>query len=223
MPALATIIAQAGPGAISEAAALLAAGGLVAFPTETVYGLGADASNNSAVAKLYAAKERPSFNPMIAHVADLAAARRLAQFNAEALALAEAFWPGPLTLVLPKLHTTVEFVLPPELRLFADPRLNRRPVGHETVNGIATTKYDVEVTVPEGHGNGSLWLSNDNIPMKLDGTFTRASGRVATLHWELTHVHVGPQAGSLFEPPAGVSKLPAEAITPLLGLKLKGG
>jgi L-threonylcarbamoyladenylate synthase len=104
MPALATIIAQASPGAISEAAAVLAAGGLVAFPTETVYGLGADATNDSAVAKLYAAKERPSFNPMIAHVADLAAARRLAQFDAEALELAEVFWPGPLTLVLPKLQ-----------------------------------------------------------------------------------------------------------------------
>jgi hypothetical protein len=125
-------------------------------------------------------------------------------------------------VVLPKLHTTVEFVMPPELRLFDDPRLVRKPVGHETVNGIATTKYDVEVTVPEGHGNGNLWLSSDNIPMKLDGTFTRASGRVATLHWELTHVHVGTQPGSLFEPPAGFSKLPAEAIAPLLGLRLGG-
>ena len=125
-------------------------------------------------------------------------------------------------LVLPKLHTTVEFVLPPELRLFADPRLNRKPVGHETVNGIATTKYDVEVTVPEGHGAGNLWLSDAGIPMKLDGTFTRASGRVATLHWELTRVHVGPQPASLFEPPAGFSKLPAEALGPLLGLQLKG-
>jgi hypothetical protein len=127
-------------------------------------------------------------------------------------------------LVLPKLHTTVEFVLPPELRLFADPRLNRTSVGHEPVNGIATTKYDVEVTVPEGHGNGNLWLSDSGIPMKLDGSFTRASGRVATLHWELTHVHLGPQPDSLFQPPAGFSKLPAEAIGPLLGgLKLKGG
>jgi hypothetical protein len=125
-------------------------------------------------------------------------------------------------LVLPKLHTTVEFTLPPELRLFADPRLNRRPVGKESVNGIATTKYDVEVTVPEGHGTGNLWLSDEGIPMKLDGSFTRTSGRVATLHWELSHVHVGPQPASLFEPPPGFSKLPAEAIVPLLGLKLKG-
>src|SRR5579864_8200902 len=82
-------------------------------------------------------------------------------------------------LVLPKLHTTVEFVMPPELRLFDDPRLVRKPIGHETVNGIATTKYDVEVTVPEGHGAGNLWLSDAGIPMRLDGTFTRASGRVA--------------------------------------------
>ncbi len=126
-------------------------------------------------------------------------------------------------LVLPKLHTTVEFAMPPELHLFADPRLTRKPVGHEKINGIATTKYDVAVTVPEGHGAGNLWLSDAGIPMKLDGTFTRASGRVATLHWELTHVHLGPQPATLFEPPPGFSKLPAEAIAPLLGLKLKGG
>lgn len=126
-------------------------------------------------------------------------------------------------LVLPKLHTTVEFVMPPELRLFDDPRLVRKPVGHENINGISTTKYDVEVTVPEGHGAGNLWLSDAGIPMKLDGSFTRASGRVANLHWELTHVHLGPQPGSLFEPPQGFSKLPAEAIAPLLGLQLKAG
>src|SRR5580704_7325319 len=83
-------------------------------------------------------------------------------------------------LVLPKLHTTVEFVLPPELRLFDDPRLSKTPVGHEAINGVATTKYDIAVTVPEGHGSGSLWLSDQGIPMKLDGSFTRASGRVAT-------------------------------------------
>jgi L-threonylcarbamoyladenylate synthase len=87
---------------IAEAAHCLRAGGLLAFPTETVYGLGADAANPRAVAGIYEAKGRPSFNPLIAHVADLAAARRIARFDARALALAEAFWPGPLTLVLPK-------------------------------------------------------------------------------------------------------------------------
>jgi len=88
--------------AIAEAARTLAAGGLVAFPTETVYGLGADARNGEAVARLYAAKGRPAFNPLIAHVASLDAAHRLAHFDAAADALAAAFWPGPLTLVLPK-------------------------------------------------------------------------------------------------------------------------
>jgi L-threonylcarbamoyladenylate synthase len=87
---------------IEAAARCLAEGGLVAFPTETVYGLGADATNGQAVAKLYAAKGRPSFNPLIAHVADIGAARELAHFDADAERLAAAFWPGPLTLVLPK-------------------------------------------------------------------------------------------------------------------------
>jgi L-threonylcarbamoyladenylate synthase len=90
------------PGAIDEAARILGAGGLVAFPTETVYGLGADATDAAAVAKLYAAKGRPAFNPLIAHVTDVTAARALAQFDANADKLAAAFWPGPLTLVLPK-------------------------------------------------------------------------------------------------------------------------
>jgi L-threonylcarbamoyladenylate synthase len=88
--------------AIEAAAACLAAGGLVAFPTETVYGLGADARNGDAIARLYAAKGRPSFNPLIAHVADVEVARCLARFDTAAEALAAAFWPGPLTLVLPK-------------------------------------------------------------------------------------------------------------------------
>jgi L-threonylcarbamoyladenylate synthase len=88
--------------AIEAAAACLAAGGLVAFPTETVYGLGADARHGEAVARVYAAKGRPSFNPLIAHVADAEAARRLGRFDAAAKKLAAAFWPGPLTLVLPK-------------------------------------------------------------------------------------------------------------------------
>ncbi len=93
---------SAGAEATATAVRVLAAGGLVAFPTETVYGLGADAGNGEAVARLYAAKGRPQFNPLIAHVADLAAARRLAIFDADAERLAKEYWPGPLTLVLPK-------------------------------------------------------------------------------------------------------------------------
>jgi L-threonylcarbamoyladenylate synthase len=88
--------------AIEAAAHCLAAGGLVAFPTETVYGLGADAADGRAVARLYEAKGRPAFNPLIAHVTDSAAARALARLDVDAARLAAAFWPGPLTLVLPK-------------------------------------------------------------------------------------------------------------------------
>jgi L-threonylcarbamoyladenylate synthase len=99
---LKTQILPADAAAAAAAAHCLSEGGLVAFPTETVYGLGADASQASAIARLYEAKGRPSFNPLIAHVADIAAARQIARFDATAMRLAETFWPGPLTLVLPK-------------------------------------------------------------------------------------------------------------------------
>jgi len=102
---LTTRLVAAGAEATAEAVRVLAAGGLVAFPTETVYGLGADATNGAAVARLYAAKGRPAFNPLIAHVTDAAAAQALARFDADAARLAAAFWPGPLTLVLPKSET----------------------------------------------------------------------------------------------------------------------
>jgi L-threonylcarbamoyladenylate synthase len=99
---LKTQILPAGEAAVAAAVRCLAEGRLVAFPTETVYGLGADASNPAAIARLYQAKGRPTFNPLIAHVRDIEAAMRMARFDANAAALARAFWPGPLTLVLPK-------------------------------------------------------------------------------------------------------------------------
>ncbi|OZA03959.1 MAG: threonylcarbamoyl-AMP synthase, partial [Rhodobacterales bacterium 17-64-5] len=88
------------PG-IETAAGLLRAGQLVAFPTETVYGLGGDARSDAAVAGIYAAKGRPSFNPLIVHLPDLLAVEGLAEVGPNARLLARAFWPGPLTLVLP--------------------------------------------------------------------------------------------------------------------------
>ena len=103
MPVLvATRLLPANRDAVAAAARVLSGGGLVAFPTETVYGLGADATNGEAIARLYAAKGRPRFNPLIAHVANTHAALALAQFSDHAKQLATAFWPGPLTLVLPK-------------------------------------------------------------------------------------------------------------------------
>lgn len=87
---------------LQAAAARLQAGGLVAFPTETVYGLGADATNDKAVAGIFEAKGRPTFNPVIVHVNDRAAAEQLVVFSTRAKLLAEIFWPGPLTLILPR-------------------------------------------------------------------------------------------------------------------------
>ncbi len=89
------------PEAIAAAAALLSEGRLVSFPTETVYGLGADARNDRAVAEIFAAKGRPSFNPLIVHVSSTEEAQRYGRWSPEAQQLADAFWPGALTLVLP--------------------------------------------------------------------------------------------------------------------------
>lgn len=100
--AFTTRILPFGDAALAEAAALVLAGQPVAVPTETVYGLAADATNAAAVASIYAAKGRPSFNPLIVHVADLAMAEALGVFGDAERALAAAFWPGPLTLVVPR-------------------------------------------------------------------------------------------------------------------------
>jgi len=88
--------------AIDEAAAIIRRGGIVGFATETVYGLGADATNGTAVARIYAAKQRPSFNPLISHVPDMKSVDAIATMDDRARALAEAFWPGPLSIVLNK-------------------------------------------------------------------------------------------------------------------------
>jgi L-threonylcarbamoyladenylate synthase len=98
----ATRVLTADAKAIAKAAEILRGGGLVSFPTETVYGLGADATNGEAVARLYAAKGRPAFNPLIAHIGSIDLAHRLGRFDANAERLAAAFWPGPLTLVAPR-------------------------------------------------------------------------------------------------------------------------
>lgn len=96
-----TRVVPADEGGIAEAARLIREGQPVAVPTETVYGLAADATSGEAVARIYEAKGRPSFNPLIVHVAGLEQAERIAGFDAAARALAEKYWPGPLTLVLP--------------------------------------------------------------------------------------------------------------------------
>jgi hypothetical protein len=124
-------------------------------------------------------------------------------------------------IVLPQMKTIVQFKLPAEFRILDMPALKKHPVGHESVNGVVTTKYAIDETVPEGHATGALWLSRDGIPMRLAGSFTKENGKESTIRWELSHVRIGPQSASLFEAPQGFSKLPPEAIAPLLGLKLK--
>lgn len=96
------LVKQANDQSIMEAAGFLTAGRLVALPTETIYGLGANALDGVAVAKIFAAKGRPSFNPLIVHVPDLAAASALVEMNEAARAVAGKFWPGPLTMILPR-------------------------------------------------------------------------------------------------------------------------
>ena len=110
-----------------RAAALLAEGALVAFPTETVYGLGADARSDAAVARIFEAKGRPSFNPLIVHAPDLETALRLGALDDAALRLAESFWPGPLTLVAPRRDDSLSLLVSAgldtvALRVPGDPR-----------------------------------------------------------------------------------------------------
>jgi hypothetical protein len=123
-------------------------------------------------------------------------------------------------IILPKLHTVVEFALPKELSILADPGLLGKPVGQETVNGIATTKYDVDEKTPQGRAVGSLWLSQEGIPMKCDARLATGKGKVSTIRWELRHVKIGAQDAALFEVPHDYARLPAEAAAPLLGMRL---
>ncbi|WP_033067145.1 L-threonylcarbamoyladenylate synthase [Thalassospira australica] len=160
-------------GALSQAAGKLRAGELVAFPTETVYGLGADATNADAVAGIYAAKKRPSFNPLISHFPDRDSAAQHAVFDARADKLADAFWPGALTLVLPRREdsTVCELVtagLPSiAVRVPAHPMAREllRSVGRPVAAPSANRSGRISPTTA-GHVAHSL---GDDIGMILDG------------------------------------------------------
>jgi hypothetical protein len=123
-------------------------------------------------------------------------------------------------IVLPSLHTVVEFALPKVLAALNRPDLLGRPVGEAIVNGIATTRFAVDKSIPEGHLSGALWLGRDGIPMRADGRFTDKNGRVSTVHWELRHVRLGNQQATLFEVPPGYAKISPQAAATLLGLHL---
>ena len=146
-----TRVVKAGPEAIAAAAQCLRLGGLVAMPTETVYGLAADATSDSAVAAIYAAKERPAINPLIAHVLDVETAREHAVFGPEAETLARAFWPGPLTLVLPVASTSRISLL---ARAGLDTVAVRSP-SHETARALIEAA-GVPLAAPSANRSGAV-------------------------------------------------------------------
>lgn len=161
-----------GPAALAEGAAVIARGGCVAVPTETVYGLAADAGDSQAVAGIYAAKGRPSFNPLIVHVADAAAARALVAFDARAEKLAARFWPGPLTLVLP----LVEGAAVSRLVTAGLPTLAVRVPAHRAMQGLIAASGR-PLAAPSANASGSISPTraehvaaslNGRIPLILD-------------------------------------------------------
>ena len=197
--------------AIDAAAALIRAGQPVAVPTETVYGLAADATSGEAVARIYAAKGRPSFNPLIVHVASLAEAEALAEFTPVARRLAERFWPGPLTLVLPlnagsRVAGLVTAGLPTlALRMPAHPAMRALIVasGRPLAAPSANASGRISATRAE-HVAASL---GDRVPMILDGGPT-------DLGLESTIVAVGGDRLRLLRP----GPIDAEALAEASGL-----
>ena len=137
------------------ASKILQSGGLVAFPTETVYGLGADALNNNAVSKIYAAKKRPTFNPLIVHVLNLETAQKFAIFDEDSLLLANKFWPGPLTIVAPiKADANLSKLITAGLETVAF-RVPSHPVARKLLK-----KFDGPVAAPSANPSGSISSTN---------------------------------------------------------------
>lgn len=137
--------------ALQDAAHILRAGGLVAMPTETVYGLAANALDGAAVARIFAAKGRPSFNPLIVHVPDLSAAEKYGVFNAYARAAANAFWPGPLTIIVPRVAECPVS----DLCSAGLPTLALRVPGHAVARDLLRV-CDVPLAAPSANKSGSI-------------------------------------------------------------------
>ena len=159
--------------AIAEAARLILAGEPVAVPTETVYGLAADATNGEAVARIYEAKGRPSFNPLIVHVPDLDAAERIGVFGDQARALAEAHWPGPLTLVVPlrpdaPIASLVTAGLPTiALRVPAHPAM--QALLRAVLRPLAAPSANASGSISPTRAEHVLKSLNGRIPLVIDG------------------------------------------------------
>ncbi len=182
------------PSAIARAAALLRAGRLVAFPTETVYGLGADATSEHAVAEIFAAKGRPRFNPLIVHVPGLVEAEALAVFDDRARRAAAAFWPGPLTLVLRRRGDsglsllasagldTVALRAPAHAVAQALLRATGRPIAAPSANRSGRVSPTEAAHVVEELGDrAALVIDGGRTPVGLESTVLDLSGEAPAL------------------------------------------
>jgi L-threonylcarbamoyladenylate synthase len=180
--------------AIADAAAVIRAGGLVGMPTETVYGLAADATSGSAVAGIYAAKDRPRFNPLIVHVADRAEAERIGVFDDRVRALADAFWPGPLTLVVPYRPEagisdlaragldTVALRVPAHPVALALLKASGRPLAAPSANRSGRISPTTAAAVAEELGAACpLILDGGPCPVGLESTIVDATGETLGL------------------------------------------
>ncbi len=209
-----TRLLGADKGSVTAAAQLLRAGRLVAFPTETVYGLGADARNDNAVAAIFQAKNRPAFNPLIVHVPNLEAARVIAEFPDQATRLAEAFWPGPLTLVVP---LRPDSGLSPLVTAGLDTVAIRIPE-HPLARALLTD-FGGPVAAPSANPSGKI------SPTRPEHVLSGLAGRIAAVldagpcpvGLESTIVGFAPRPTLLR--PGG---LPAEIIARCLGARLAG-
>ncbi len=203
------------PG-LARAAAILRRGGLVAFPTETVYGLGADATNAEAVAGIYAAKERPSFNPLISHLESFESAQVQGVFDEIARRLAEAFWPGPLTLVVPIAPTCTISDLARAGLDSVGLRVPAHPLAHALLEQTGRP-----VAAPSANRSGRVSPTDaDHVLGDLDGRIDAVlDGGASQVGVESTIVSCLGGVPRLLRP-GGV---PREAIEGLIGRKLEGG
>lgn len=203
-------VREADAAAIAEAGALLRQGRLVAFPTETVYGLGADATNGTAVASIFAVKARPRINPLIVHVNGVAQASEHVLFSADATALAEAFWPGPLTLVLPRrADTPLSLLVSAGLDTVAM-RSPNHPIAKRLIEAAG-----LPLAAPSANPSGTISPTRaqhvaDGFGSKIDMIL---DGGATPVGVESTVVGFGPD-GPLMLRPGGV---PREAIEKIVG------
>ena len=218
MPANVSTVFEATPAALAEAAKRLRGGGLVAFPTETVYGLGADAGNGQAVAAIFALKARPRINPLIVHVKNQAQAAEHVVFSTIAAELAAAFWPGPLTLVLPRRPDTTLSLLVSAgldtvaLRAPANPIAQALieaaglPIAAPSANPSGRISPTCAAHVAEGFGDRVMILDGGPTPIGVESTV----------------IGFGPE-GAVMLRPGGMPRDQIEAITGPLAAPTPGG